>query len=95
MRIEYPVAIDNDYAVWRAFDNHYWPALYFADAQGHIRHHHFGEGEYEQSEMVIQQLLAEAGSAGIGHGPGLGRRPWRGSPGRLGQPEITGKLHRL
>jgi thiol-disulfide isomerase/thioredoxin len=66
MRIGYPVATDNDYAVWRAFDNHYWPALYFADAQGRIRHHHFGEGEYEQSEMVIQHLLAEAGSAG-GH----------------------------
>ncbi len=63
MQIGYPVAIDNDYAVWRAFDNHYWPALYFADAQGRIRHHHFGEGEYRQSEMIIQQLLAEAGSA--------------------------------
>jgi hypothetical protein len=62
--IGYPVAIDNDYAVWRAFGNHYWPALYFADAQGRIRHHHFGEGEYQQSEMIIQQLLAEAGSAG-------------------------------
>ena len=67
MTIDYPVAIDNDYAVWRAFDNYYWPALYFADAQGHIRHHHFGEGEYQQSEMVIQQLLAEAGSGGISH----------------------------
>jgi thiol-disulfide isomerase/thioredoxin len=66
MRIDYPVAIDNDYAVWSAFDNHYWPALYFADAAGLIRHHHFGEGEYQQSEMVIQQLLAEAGSAGTG-----------------------------
>ena len=66
MGITYPVAIDNDYAVWRAFGNHYWPALYFADAQGRIRHHHFGEGEYGQSEMVIQQLLAEAGSAGAG-----------------------------
>ena len=64
--VDYPVAIDNDYAVWSAFDNHYWPALYFADAQGRIRHHHFGEGEYQQSEMVIQQLLAEAGSAGAG-----------------------------
>jgi thiol-disulfide isomerase/thioredoxin len=63
MRVDYPVAIDNDYAVWGAFDNHYWPALYFADAQGRIRHHHYGEGEYEQSEMVLQQLLAEAGSA--------------------------------
>ena len=62
MKIDYPVAIDSDYAVWRAFDNYYWPALYFADAQGRIRHHHFGEGEYGQSEMVIQQLLAEAGS---------------------------------
>jgi thiol-disulfide isomerase/thioredoxin len=60
MRIDYPVAIDNDYAVWGAFDNHYWPALYFADPQGRIRHHHFGEGEYQQSQMVIQQLLVEA-----------------------------------
>ena len=67
LRIDYPVAIDNDYAVWTAFANHYWPALYFADAEGRIRHHHFGEGEYQQSEMVIQQLLAEAGSAGVGH----------------------------
>ena len=66
MKIDYPVAVDNDYAIWRAFDNSYWPALYFADAQGQIRHHHFGEGEYQQSEMVIQQLLAEAGSGGIG-----------------------------
>jgi thiol-disulfide isomerase/thioredoxin len=67
MRVGYPVAIDNDYAVWRAFDNYYWPALYFADARGQIRHHHFGEGEYRQSEMVIQQLLAEAGYTGAGH----------------------------
>ena len=66
MRVDYPVAVDNDYAVWGAFDNHYWPALYFADAQGRIRHHNFGEGEYQQSEMVIQQLLAEAGSEGAG-----------------------------
>jgi thiol-disulfide isomerase/thioredoxin len=66
MGITYPVATDNDYAVWLAFSNHYWPALYFADAQGRIRHHHFGEGAYGQSEMVIQQLLADAGSAGAG-----------------------------
>jgi hypothetical protein len=66
MGIEYPVAADNDYAVWEAFGNHYWPALYFADAQGRIRHHHYGEGEYQQSEMVIQQLLAEAGLGGAG-----------------------------
>jgi len=68
MRIDYPVATDNNYSVWRAFGNHYWPALYFADAQGRIRHHHFGEGEYRQSEMVIQQLLADAGSGGAGDG---------------------------
>jgi thiol-disulfide isomerase/thioredoxin len=67
MRIDYPVAIDNVYAVWTAFDNHYWPALYFADAAGLIRHHHFGEGGYRQSEMIIQQLLAEAGSADTDH----------------------------
>ncbi|MGA2825991.1 MAG: redoxin domain-containing protein [Streptosporangiaceae bacterium] len=66
MGIAYPVALDNDYAIWRAFANHYWPALYFADARGHIRHHHFGEGEYQQSEMIIQHLLAEAGSGDIG-----------------------------
>jgi thiol-disulfide isomerase/thioredoxin len=68
MRIDYPIAIDTDYAIWSAFNNQYWPALYFVDAQGHIRHHQFGEGEYEQSEMIIQQLLAEAGNGGIGHG---------------------------
>ncbi len=61
MRVGYPIALDSDYAIWRAFDNEYWPALYFVDAQGHIRHHQFGEGEYEQAERVIQQLLAEAG----------------------------------
>ena len=61
MRIGYPIAIDSDYAIWRAFGNHYWPGLYIADAQGRIRHHHFGEGEYQRSEMIIQQLLVEAG----------------------------------
>jgi thiol-disulfide isomerase/thioredoxin len=65
-RIEYPVAIDNDYAIWNGFANHYWPALYFVDAQGHIRHHQFGEGDYERSEMIVQQLLAEAGKGGVG-----------------------------
>jgi len=61
MGIEYPVAIDNDYAVWNAFANRYWPALYLVDARGVIRHHEFGEGEYERSERIIQQLLADAG----------------------------------
>ena len=67
MRVEYPIAIDNDYAIWDAFDNHYWPALYLVDAQGRLRSHHFGEGAYEQSEMILQQLLAEAGIGGIAH----------------------------
>jgi thiol-disulfide isomerase/thioredoxin len=66
MGVDYPIAIDNEYAVWRAFDNQYWPALYFVDAKGHIRHDRFGEGDYEQSERIIQQLLAEAGGRGIG-----------------------------
>jgi hypothetical protein len=70
MDVPYPVAVDNDYAVWQAFDNHYWPALYFVDAQGRIRHHHFGEGEYEQSEMILQMLLREAG---VDAGEGLVR----------------------
>jgi thiol-disulfide isomerase/thioredoxin len=59
--IDYPVAIDNDFRIWQAFDNHYWPALYFVDAEGRIRHHRFGEGDYERSEMIIRQLIAEAG----------------------------------
>ncbi len=61
LQVDYPVAIDNDYAIWRAFNNQYWPAHYFIDAKGNIRHHHFGEGEYGKSEQVIQQLLAEDG----------------------------------
>ena len=66
MKIDYPIAVDNDYAVWRAFGNRYWPALYFIDTQGRIRHHQFGEGEYEQSERVIQQLLSESGTNRVG-----------------------------
>jgi thiol-disulfide isomerase/thioredoxin len=66
LRVDFPVAVDNDYAIWTAFDNHYWPALYFVDAQGQIRHHRFGEGDYEQSEMILQQLLTDAGAGGIG-----------------------------
>ena len=61
MGITYPVVIDNDHAIWRAFENEAWPALYFVDAQGRIRHHVYGEGGYDQSETILQQLLAEAG----------------------------------
>ena len=62
MGITYPVALDSDYAIWQAFANHYWPALYFVDATGRIRHHVFGEGDYDRSERVIRELLAEAGA---------------------------------
>ena len=65
MRVAYPIAIDNEYAIWQAFSNNYWPALYAFDAQGNTRYHHFGEGEYEQSERMIQRLLSEAGVSGI------------------------------
>lgn len=66
--VTYPVALDNDRRIWRAFENHYWPAHYFIDAQGRVRHHHYGEGDYAQSERVIQQLLAEAGRGQAGKG---------------------------
>ena len=59
--VTYPVALDSNYAIWRAFDNQYWPAHYFIDAQGRIRGHHFGEGEYPQSEQTLRALLTEAG----------------------------------
>jgi thiol-disulfide isomerase/thioredoxin len=66
MRIPYPIAIDNDYSIWRAFNNNYWPALYFIDAKGQIRGHVFGEGQYGQSEALIRRLLGEAGASNIG-----------------------------
>jgi len=65
MRVEYPIALDSDYGVWSAFSNRYWPAVYLADAEGRIRYHHFGEGEYDDGEWMIQHLLREAGSDGI------------------------------
>jgi thiol-disulfide isomerase/thioredoxin len=66
MSVEYPVALDSDYEIWRAFANRYWPAVYIADAEGRIRHHQFGEGGYEECERIVQRLLREAGRAGIG-----------------------------
>jgi thiol-disulfide isomerase/thioredoxin len=65
LRVVHPIAVDSEHAIWRAFDNQYWPALYLVDAQGRIRHQHFGEGGYEQSEQMIQRLLADAGIAAI------------------------------
>ena len=64
-KVDYPVAIDTDYGVWQAFANHFWPAVYIADAEGRIRYHHFGEGEYAMTEMVVQQLLIDAGAEGV------------------------------
>jgi len=65
LNVRYPVALDNDYAVWRRFDNHYWPAHYFIDASGKIRAHQFAEGGYDESEHVIRQLLTEAGQTDL------------------------------
>ncbi len=69
MRVDFPIAVDSDFGVWRAFGNEYWPAIYVVDAQGRIRHHQFGEGGYEDSERVIQQLLGEAGHPPPGREP--------------------------
>jgi thiol-disulfide isomerase/thioredoxin len=63
--VDYPVVVDNDYRIWGAFANHYWPACYVVDAQGQIRHHRFGEGDYDRSEQLIQRLLSDAGAAGV------------------------------
>jgi thiol-disulfide isomerase/thioredoxin len=65
LEVPYPVLIDSDHSIWRAFRNEYWPADYIFDAKGRIRYHHFGEGEYEKSERVIQSLLRENGATGL------------------------------
>jgi thiol-disulfide isomerase/thioredoxin len=90
LRVDYPIAIDSEYAIWRSFDNHYWPALYFIDTEGRVRHQHFGEGDYERSERMIQDLLREAGAKGFDEslvsveGTGVeAAADW----GRLGSPE--------
>ena len=64
-KVDYPVVLDSDYSIWNSFSNRYWPALYFVDIDGNIRHHQFGEGGYEQSERIIQMLLAESGISGV------------------------------
>lgn len=65
LKVSYPIPIDSNHSIWRAFRNEYWPADYFVDARGRIRYHHFGEGDYEQSERVIQALLKENGATGL------------------------------
>ncbi len=67
--VNFPIAVDNEYAIWSTFNNQYWPALYFVDVKGNIRHHRFGEGDYEQSEEITQQLLAEAGKVDVSGQP--------------------------
>jgi cytochrome c biogenesis protein CcdA/thiol-disulfide isomerase/thioredoxin len=74
LKISYPVALDNDYAIWQAFNNQYWPAHYFIDASGRIRAHHFGEGNYDESEETIRKLLTEAGNTGL-PAPGMAALP--------------------
>ncbi len=88
--IDYPVAVDNDYEVWSAFDNHYWPALYFVDADGIIRDHHFGEGRYEESERVIQDCSASSASSSPSKGWAWRRRPTGTTCGRPRRISATG-----
>ena len=94
MRVGYPVALDPDYAVWRAFSNHYWPALYIADAEGRIRYHHFGEGAYDECERAIQGLLREAGADGATDDLVSVAPDGHRSAGRLGEPGVAGDLSR-
>src|SRR6202012_3360168 len=86
LKIGYPVAIDNDYKIWRAFDNEYWPAHYFIDADGKVRHHHFGEGEYAESERVIQQLLVDAGNKDVP--PGIASVNASGAEAAADSPDV-------
>ena len=95
MRIDYPVAVDSDHAIWRAFRNRYWPALYFIDAEGRVRHRQFGEGAYEQSEMVIKELLAEAGTGGIDRASVSVDALGLEAPADWEQPRVARELCRL
>ncbi len=95
MRVEYPIALDSDYAVWQAFANHYWPAVYIADAEGRIRHHQFGEGGYAECEMVIQRLLREAGGEGIPSDMATVDAGGLRGAGRLDEPGVARELPRL
>ena len=93
--VTYPIAIDNDRAIWSGFGNHYWPALYFIDASGRVRDHHFGEGNYEESEMRIRQLLAAAGRGGeIDRESVSDRGAWSRGGRRLGQLEVARNIRR-
>lgn len=96
LKITYPVAIDSDYKIWQAFHNAYWPAHYFIDGNGRIRYHHFGEGEYDQSERVIQELLKENGATGLnGNIVNVSAAGVEAAPGaNVGSPETYIGYHR-
>ena len=96
LNVTYPVAIDSDYKIWQAFNNEYWPAHYFIDGKGRIRYHHFGEGKYEESELVIQELLKENGAAGLSGGTVsvAGNGAEAPSNGDAGSPETYVGYHR-
>ena len=97
LNIGFPIALDNDYAIWRAFDNHYWPALYLLDARGRVRYHHFGEGEYERSETGHSAAARGHGRHGR-TGDDARRRAGRGdgirAARRLAEPEVSRDLPR-
>ena len=95
LRVTYPIALDADYAIWQAFANRYWPAVYIADAQGRIRHHHFGEGGYAECEMVDPAPAARGRTRGRGRRPRRRRRRGVRGAGRLGQPGVARDLPRL
>ena len=96
LKIGYPVAIDNDYKIWRSFENEYWPAHYFIDGNGKVRHHHFGEGEaYAESERVIQKMLTDAGNKNVPTGLVAVNASWRGSRFRQGRCQFVRNLYRL
>ena len=96
LHLEYPIAIDNDYAIWDAFANQFWPALYLADAEGRIRHEHFGEGGYEETERAIQMLLRDAGAHDLPGAPTpveRGESSSRPTGGVCGRPRRTSASH--
>jgi len=94
-RVDYPVVTDNDLTIWTAFNNEAWPALYFVDAKGRIRHHLFGEGEYQESEMILQQLLREAGTGAISEDPVSVDPTGALRPAQIERSPVSGKLRRV
>jgi thiol-disulfide isomerase/thioredoxin len=78
--VNYPIAHDPDYAIWRGFNNHYWPALYVLDAHGQVRHHHFGEGDYDASETAIRRLLTNAGATVPARPAAVMHAEWKARP---------------